>query len=530
MGDSSEAVPQLSPQKTRRPSRPRRQKRTSSHQNGVANGHSHSDTIGTPPRRTSHELARPGSTSAQAVTETPLKPAYAGPTFHASPAASALPVPRFASKSMPTNVEQSGLQARLNEESDRSDDPASSSVSTPKLGSDPGRDREPTPIDFLLDADRKEKARVGSEGSGMQIPDRDPFLQKMKSEPSRYYGLPENARALPTHHSRAPSSRGMFPMELDGTQSENHNSAPQSTPDQSRVPTLKSNTDPSTLFQVDNEAAAQSLKDLLGVPNSPQSPPVVMPNAASNYNSASPQLHRNQSSNSSIPLSESPIPPITPLDATRRPPSNLHYGNRNLSPLFQAARAPLQHRPSSGLRQEVVQEPPPVPAELPASTGPASPSRPLATAHSLSLPSNPKFDAKTFSRAYLDAQIQAAHSGSPPVSLPSRSTSAIRTHSNTSPIRPLGYEPSPFNSPSPAYASSDQRGALDYGFTDDPIPTSHCGVENSAVSGTVKPQAVTNGSPIQTKSTEQDLKFVENNLRKILNLQTQGAQDGASHS
>ncbi|KAF2238523.1 hypothetical protein EV356DRAFT_528981 [Viridothelium virens] len=477
--------------------------------------------------------------SAQPGTETPLKPAYAGPTFHASPAASSLPVPRFVSKSVPTNVEQPGLQARLNEESDRGEGPASSSGTTPKLAPTvPSQDRGPTPIDFLLDADRREKARAGSRDSGSHTPDRDPFFQQLTSESSKNDQLPENVKELPMHHSRSPSNRGMFPMELDGAQTENSRLAiPQGTPDRSRMPVSRSNTEPSKLSHADSEAAAQTLKSILGVPTNVQSPPGAVSNPFSNHGTASPQLHRNHSSNPSVPLSGSPTPPVTPSDGARLPPADLRYGNRNLSPLFQAARAPPPNRPSSGLRQQVEQEPPPAPAELPATNGLASPLSAHGPQQNTSPPPNPHFDVRAFSRAYLDKQIQAANPTMPSISLPSHAGNSDQSISNAVPSASLGREPSPFNSPSPASASSSQQDVLASGFIHrDIFPASHSDkAENKGASGPDHrlhnaATAAPNGSPVQTRSNHtQDVKTMEDSLRKILNLHAVGSQDGSAH-
>ena len=501
MGDSSEAIPQLNPQKTRKPSRSRRQRRANSHQNGFANGQgSHSDTNGTPPRQRSLERARPISVSAQPATETPVKAAYAGPTFHASPAASALPVPRFISKSMPANAEQAGLQARLNEESDQSEVPASSSGSTPKpVLLDPAQDREPTPIDFLLNADREEKARAGSEVGSSQTPDRDSFLQKVKSEPAKHNHSSQNVKEQPMHHSRSPSNRDIFPMELDGTQTESPYSTLKSTSVRPGSLSTGSNVDLSNPFQHDNEAAAQSLKDLLGVPNTVQSPSTSMSNPFYSHDSSSPQLHRNHSSTSSVPLPGFSTPPATPPETNRRVSPSLHYGNRNLSPLFQAARITPQHRPSSGLRQEVAQEPPPAPAELPATDGVASPSCGPRGQPFSSAPLNSKLDARALSRAYLDAQIQAANSTIPPIALPVQSRNAKQTSANAVPFTSLGRESSPFNSPSPASPS---------------------GVSTSAASEMTPSHTVAREFPTPTRPNTSDVKSMENDLRKILNLHT----------
>ncbi|KAI9661635.1 MAG: hypothetical protein M1821_008873 [Bathelium mastoideum] len=470
--------------------------------------------------------------SAQPATETPLKPAYAGPTFHASPAASALPVPRFFSKSVPANIEQPGLQARLDEDSCQSEGPASSSASTPKLAPpDLAQDRKPTPIDFLLNADRQEKARVGGEGAASQTPDHDPFLQNARSDPSKYDRMSRSFKEVPSQRATSPANRGMFPLELDGTEAIDPQSTPKQTPNRSRASISRSGTDPTKAFATDNEAAAQSLRDLLGVPNSLRSPPVELPRTYYNRDQTSPHLHRNNSSNLPRPLSGSPLAPVTPPDGTVRPPPNLHYGNRNLSPLFQAARAPPHNRPSSGLRQEVAQGAPSTLAELPATNGPASPPLQSAIPQKSPSPSSNHADIQSFSRTYLDAQIQAAKMPAASHLTPSRSLSASRTYPSSSPAASIGHEPSPFNSPSPTSSSSGHHSRLGPRLADgDSLTSSRAAYGKGVVSNTVQPQLASNESRARAPTARgEDMRAMEDNLRRILNLHAPGKPDGQSN-
>ncbi|KAI9704684.1 MAG: hypothetical protein M1820_005432 [Bogoriella megaspora] len=555
MGDSVQAVPQLHPQKTRRSSKPRRQKRSNSQQNGHQIGNPSgngfiSDGHATPPRHTNYDHTKPVPMSAQPAMETPMKQAYAGPTFHASPAASSLPVPRFVSKSVPAQAEQGSLQARLNEESDKSEDPASSSGSTPKLApTEPARVHQPSPLDFLLDADRQEKARVGSE-NGMRTPDRN-LNRNYSSDSGQPSIAPEAVPERPLHHSRTPSNnsgmRGMFPMELDGTQTTNS----AGTPDRPRMLSSRSTTDPNKVHQISGMSsadAAKSLMDLLGVPNSTRSPPNV-PNNSFNPTSVantSPQLRRNHSSNSSLPFSSgSPTPPIplTPPNNIRPGPGNatFHYGNRNLSPLFQAARntPPINPhpnlRPSSSLRQEIAQEPPSAPAELPATNASPlhSPTPPSASAPLNSTASTPvaKADpssggdarANSISKAYLDAQIHTASPGTiPPISLPPRQGSGSGSGSASGVLNfgtgepGLGREASPFHSPTPPQRGTTSSPGQQGVFVSPLTSRQGSGVGNQ-VEGNL-------GSSKQSGGT--DIKAMEDNLRKMLNLHTLGGEGG----
>lgn len=100
-------------------------------------------------------------------TQTPAKStAYAGSGWHASPAASALPMPKFFSKSVPANSSQTSLQARLEQEKENSD----MSESPPQEEATPAKPppaqaavaqlprQSESPLDFFFKADREEKA------------------------------------------------------------------------------------------------------------------------------------------------------------------------------------------------------------------------------------------------------------------------------------------------------------------------------------------------------------------------------------
>ncbi|KAG9982637.1 hypothetical protein KCU78_g21261, partial [Aureobasidium melanogenum] len=93
--------------------------------------------------------------SHKSPTATPAKPAaYAGPTFHASPAASNLPMPKFASKSVPPVTTSNSMQAKLDAESTKLNAPSPSfDNAAPQALS-----RERSPLDIFFNADRQERA------------------------------------------------------------------------------------------------------------------------------------------------------------------------------------------------------------------------------------------------------------------------------------------------------------------------------------------------------------------------------------
>lgn len=105
------------------------------------------------------------TTNPPAPITTPLKQAYAGPTFHASPAPSTLPKPKFFSKSVSSST-PSSLQARLEADKGKNQTPSPESDSqaylAPRSSQPTPTAREESPLDVFFNADRAEKARQQS--------------------------------------------------------------------------------------------------------------------------------------------------------------------------------------------------------------------------------------------------------------------------------------------------------------------------------------------------------------------------------
>lgn len=132
-------------------------------------GHKHSGSIsqmpsfGTPQSTERKHSMTPGRSNG-----TPLQ-AYAGPTFHASPAASALPLPKFFSKSVPAADKGSSLSAMMEKEVSgvSPEPPSDGSEDSPTFGkaqrAGVNQVGEETPLDIFFRADRMEKARQQSE-------------------------------------------------------------------------------------------------------------------------------------------------------------------------------------------------------------------------------------------------------------------------------------------------------------------------------------------------------------------------------
>lgn len=305
---------------------------------------------------------------------TPLKEqAYAGPTFQASPAPSSLPVPKFFSKSVP-NVARPSFEARAVERN--SPEAGYSSPDTDTVSPEPlARTSQQTPLDLFFQADRVEKEKRRS-------------ASMLSSDPQR-------ARTIPATEPRnglQQTSKSAFLHELDGETSQStasldprngYASPPRPHTAHEHVPRNEID---------ERQAYTQSLKDLL----------------FSNINSATPshvsqpesQLrgHIGPAYGTPSPVQRPASGPGTPTPFTpqQQPNYALHYGNRNLSPLFQAARSnDTPPTRSSGLRQHEPVDSPQLAQQrqsLPPDTDPDSFSRrplPNGSLHGLNARSPP---------------------------------------------------------------------------------------------------------------------------------------------
>ncbi|KIW09502.1 uncharacterized protein PV09_00379 [Verruconis gallopava] len=344
-----------------------RQSRNGRHLNGT----------NTPPHASSDNERILSATMLQSMT--PAKAAaYAGPTFHASPAASNLPIPKFFSKSVPNDSTQVGLRARLEQEPDKSDgsdkaeSPPAVQPVTAATRSTPDHANE-SPLDFLFKADKEQKAK--KQGSSIATTPPVNRTEGASSGSARANPWQSIYGTGPRNHQRQSSTgsgREMFMMELD-------------TRDASPRP--KHISPPPPLPRIPNRSVSDfAALPQLSPPNNghkglqmPSFPPVsqtgtipapaipaseqrsTMDHSYSPFNRAGP--YPTPHSSESTPTHQQGLYP---------PQNGLHYGNRNLSPLFKAAKQDSS-RPPSGLRQEIQHAPiQSLMAELPDS----SPSRP----------------------------------------------------------------------------------------------------------------------------------------------------------
>ncbi|KAK3710572.1 hypothetical protein LTR37_010199 [Vermiconidia calcicola] len=332
--------------------------------------------------KASDRKPRPVSLGADMHTSTPFKEqAYAGPTFQASPAPSSLPVPKFFSKSVPNVAAQRSLESRLAGESTpgiEHSSPEAEAASPPP----PPRAAQQSPLDMFFKADRaeREKGRSGS----VQSPEMAPRRAAPATEPRNPF---------------LPSEKSIFMREMDGDEamvspkSLPHKGRPVSVHQPSTSPSVKA---AATDGDSEREAYTKSLKDLL----------FNSTNAAPPQNSTSPNGPQRTHSSPRAPDSPFQTPPSlqrsnsgpsTPTHSTE--PQNhytLHYGNRNLSPLFKAARQDTPPRPSRLRKQELASD------VAPTTDSPATSRQP------------PQIDPNSFSRNYLDQHIRASQ----PAALP----------------------------------------------------------------------------------------------------------------
>jgi hypothetical protein len=309
---------------------------------------------------------------------TPSAAAYAGPTFHASPAPSALPIPSFYSKSVPDSPGIKTLQTKKEET-------PSSSVDSPtpppaKVAAAQPQGKE-SPLDFFFKADREEKARARSASSFYGTASESGPFQPPSDSPQN---KPDNlstgsqSRTRSTHFSGG-STSALFAMELDGTNSPGKPYGPAfSTPYNERINAARSSAtslqSPSQKSQGQQQSTdrSEALKAYLFSTQN-RSPPVTCSDDISN-------------------LMGSPADQAIPGNALRNtsstyggqrgagPPSRSHH---NSFPYMNDA-ASSRHSPrggsrSSGLRQEVTPTTTPfqVPEQAPRPyPTPPSPSRP----------------------------------------------------------------------------------------------------------------------------------------------------------
>ncbi|RMD43066.1 hypothetical protein DV735_g2067, partial [Chaetothyriales sp. CBS 134920] len=299
---------------------------------------------------------------------TPVKPAaYAGATFTNSPAASALPMPSFYSKSVP-NV--SHLPPPANGASDQQEEgkrpgPAPLQDVSPS-------NQAPTPLDFLFNAARQAKANPRGHSPGAN---------------SSHLSLGANT---PTSNSPAPREpESVFPFELDGASTPGEESDSFSTPSyHDRMAAFRHNRSASNsvsvrdqMSEAERQEKTAALKKLLIKENLASSSESLDVNNPFNARAPQPRLYPNSSnspdrhrSNPSTPGAHGPIP-------------SQQNGQFSFFPAPQYHQYALNHnlRQASSLRHHIVAATDPDPTEVSADSGVASPPR-ISTTRTSSQP------------------------------------------------------------------------------------------------------------------------------------------------
>ena len=290
--------------------------------------------------------------------------AYAGPTFHASPAPSALPMPKFLSRSVPAADKVSHLKAMMDEdliEVSQDSGPESPLMDSPSRLAAQRKFREESPLNILFQTD-KERRSNGLDNIPAPKVTGDGMLM------DRSAGL-HNLTSQNTCHSNSRSMVNMFQMEMDGA---NHfeNTSKSST---QRPPDLSAKgnrptTAPSNLKgtiedeEAQRKAKTEALKKLLFSPP-PQRPLSasprfgVQPNAGYGFPSPDgPPRPPPPSRNLSGPSTH--VPDIQSQNAYSLPLQHLTYSTvpKSFASPSPANGSPFP-RPASNLRKEVTIEP-----------------------------------------------------------------------------------------------------------------------------------------------------------------------------
>lgn len=161
------------------------------------------------------------------ITPQPKDSAYAGPTFHASPAPSALPIPSFFSKSLP----ESDLATTLETDSDTADTEGDLETTPSKPRARPPQpaadEPKPTPLDFLFKA-----AVQARQSNPMSSPESSSRVRSPQTEPKQPYSNPPG---------------GMFSFEMGPENGRTSNIGPSFAPSyQDRMSAFRSNSSPPT--------------------------------------------------------------------------------------------------------------------------------------------------------------------------------------------------------------------------------------------------------------------------------------------
>lgn len=201
---------------------------------------------------------------------TPSKQVYAGPLFHASPAASSLPLPRQFSRSVPAVSQETSLQAKFERESGSGNMEHTKSNADTPLEAPSGT--EESPLNFFFRAQKAEKANIPFHTSTPQ-----PRPKSAVVDENRHFSapVPRHVQGGPQRQGKAsgsarPSGKEMFMMEMDGVTEHSDSEGPNnSIPFKKRLEALHQDSESrkSDPEEEERQQKTQALKALLLKPS-----------------------------------------------------------------------------------------------------------------------------------------------------------------------------------------------------------------------------------------------------------------------
>ncbi|KAF1851086.1 uncharacterized protein K460DRAFT_401113 [Cucurbitaria berberidis CBS 394.84] len=302
-----------------------------------------SDRVSSPNRAQASLTDTDAASNNSSATPLKIHGAYAGPTFHASPAPSALPIPKFLSRSVPAKTRAGPLTPPPEDSSDSAGSPSPSPSPSRAPISVPSRHQD-SPLDMLFKADKAERAK------------------NVHGSPASANFAKPSFPVRPQHYKQDSfnSSHGVFPIELDGAS----NNAPLSPPSVASPVAHRSVTEPPPAPQGIDSPQANNGNDVMQdlfkrLSMSQKNPAVGTPPRPEGQAPSDPQSRNLTPSpfHSGRPTTVRSVSgPSTPAPAAQEP-ADFFYGNRNLSPLFKAAKGDTPKR-NSGLRTEITADSP----------------------------------------------------------------------------------------------------------------------------------------------------------------------------
>lgn len=297
----------------------------------------------------------PQRKESQTPAKTPTQ-AYAGPTFHASPAPSSLPMPKFFSKSVPEVDKTKGLTARMEQEaSEEAISPEGSEGSPTREKAERVQQltKEESPLDIFFRADREEKARARQASSSSPLHNVVPSIQEPRAvdHPPVF---PSPSLDHVRHHSRHPtngSSNGLFPMEL-GDEGSNSPAHPVERPSIPTAPSRANSAPSITSNQAEQDEVARRLATSLALKKLLLTPQLEQPKSSVTGSPSEGKRRRTPPvKESSGPFASSPSPGPKVQILSRNKPASLPQLQKQFG---SAAASDGSPRPaSSNLRQEL---------------------------------------------------------------------------------------------------------------------------------------------------------------------------------